>query len=208
MREQGICRVRQEIRNRLFQRSGRNEKESGLACVPRRTLHALELRQQERRPDDRACYQVREKRERREILVETGPRLKNAAVDVNRIANRLKRIKGNADWQGDLERGHADPMTRQRSDIGHGPKKKIRVFEDTKGSNIHGNARRQKQPLLGLTRRSLYVLSDVKVEQSSSQQERDELDVPAAVEDEACYRDQPQFLVFRHSKKMKSDEKP
>ena len=144
---------------------------------------AGDLRQQRRRPHDRAGDQVREERDERRELDEVPRRLDLAAIDVDDVAHRLERVERDADRQHDLEVPERDRQPRPAQGLMQALGEEVVVLEDSRACPGSGpcSARRRPCACRGSSIRVDPEPAGV-VHHRGEDQEREEPGVPPGVE--------------------------
>jgi hypothetical protein len=161
-----------------------------LARDPARVRH---LGQQVRGALDRPGHQLREEGDEECEVEEARAGLEPAAVDVDRVGERLEGVEGDADRQHDLQRDRARRDTEAGEQRGEALCEEAEVLEDEEHAEARAEADQQEAPRVG--RPPADRGGAAEVDGGREQDQREEAPVPVAVEDVA--RDEQQPVLAR-----------
>ncbi len=149
------------------------------------------LRKKDRRADDRAGDELREKRDERGVVHQRPARLDLAPVHVDRVAHRLEGVEADAGGKKNLQRRKAEPAPRQ--DVVQIPDEEVVILEVGQNGEVRRDAERhpataRRRPVGGRNPRRAVVVDD-----ADEQQQRQISVVPRGVE--RARRDQQDALL-------------
>src|SRR5439155_18872986 len=87
--------------------------------------------------------QLREKRDRQDKIAQLFCRLQNAAINVERVRQRMKRVKGNANGQKNIEMRWLVDDTDAREQPLKILEQKVPIFEEPEHAQVHADAANQ-----------------------------------------------------------------
>ena len=117
-------------------------------------------------------------------------RLDLAAVDVDRVAERLERVEGDADGQRDPQGGGVHLEAQRRQEFREGRGEEVEVLEEPEEAQVHGEADPQEQAPSSPVLRPPEPESDDVVDDRAEHDQREEAPIPPSVEEVARGEDQ------------------
>src|SRR5438067_3505500 len=129
----------------LFEHADHDQVEPAPALLERDDARLLEFWQQVTRPLDRPRHHLREIRDEQSEIEEAVGRLELTAVDVNRVAQRLESVEGDADGQDDVDQHGIDLDPKAMKSCDEGLREEIEVFENAEEAELTDDAGQQSR---------------------------------------------------------------
>ena len=134
------------------------------------------------RPDDRPCHQLREKADEQRVVDRAAHGLLLAAIHVHHVGHALEGVKADAQRKNDVQPERVAGLRQQQR---HVARQEIIVFEKAEKSEVRRETQNQQRLLPGAWRNLLQPDAGRVVDGRQRQQQRDELVIPAGVEEVA-----------------------
>ena len=141
-----------------------------------------ELRQQMRRPLDRAGDQLGEEGDEGQEMNDSSAWRELSAVDVDGIAHRLEGVERDAHRQDDVQRAQLERHVQIRQQVRQRLDEEIVVLEEAEDGQVARHARDEQRLAPARRRDALQPQADPVIEQAREREQPEEPPVPPAVE--------------------------
>src|SRR5262249_1350390 len=139
--ENGVGHRREAVGNdRLLEQADQEDLQSQLEAVPVEAFGRGQLRQKVSWPHDRPSDQVRKEHDIQSVVqqVPHGPNL--ALVHIDDVADRLERVEGNPQRQGNVQESFAELEAEEMKCPVSAGQKEIHVLEERQQSQVRADA--------------------------------------------------------------------
>src|SRR5437762_6701000 len=165
----------------FFEQTEGHEQQTPEKLARAQTWRPNKLRKKIARSDNRPGDQLRKKGNGQDEIAQRLRRFQNAAIDVERVRERMERVKGNADRQKNVEMrwliDDADPREQPLKVL----QQKVPVFEKPEHAQVHAHAANQPRAARTPTLSFRHLSSEPKIHCRRGEEQRGKRRVPSAI---------------------------
>src|SRR5205814_8515475 len=165
----------------FFEQAKSHEQQSPqkLACA--QTRRPDKLRKKIAGPNNWPGNQLRKKRNGQDEIAQRPCRLQNAAINVERVRERMERVKGNADRQKNVEMRWLIDDADAREQPLKVLQQKVPVFKKPEHAQVHAHAANQPRAARTPTLSFRHLSSEPKIHCRRGEEQRGKRRVPSAI---------------------------